>query len=303
MTTPRELERLIASVLVDGPTELPDRSYDAVRAEIDRTRQRVVIGPWRTPDMSAIAKFAVGAAAVVAVSVLGFNVLGGSAPPTAGGLPASAPSVSPSPSATASPSPSPSPSVSPTTPGLPSSGLVPPGEYLVESTSAFNVRLTVPAGWIGAGFYVSREGGESPDVRGISFWTVDNVTTDPCTGTWADPVVGPTVGDLVTALSAQPGRAQGPPEAVSVDGHPGQRLVLAVPDIDFATCQGGRYVSWTTFGGGLRWQQGPGQIQELLIVDVDGERIVIDVSSFPDTPADDLDDLQSMVDSIRIEAD
>ena len=32
-----------------GPTQLPDRSFDAVREAIDDTRQRVVIGPWRTP--------------------------------------------------------------------------------------------------------------------------------------------------------------------------------------------------------------------------------------------------------------
>ena len=47
MTTPRDPDRLIAPSSPKGPERLPDRSYDTVRGDIDRTRQRVVIGPWR----------------------------------------------------------------------------------------------------------------------------------------------------------------------------------------------------------------------------------------------------------------
>ena len=63
MTTPRDPDRLIRAFLDEGSTELPDRAYDAVRAHIERTRQRVVIGPWREPPMPTIARFAVAAAA------------------------------------------------------------------------------------------------------------------------------------------------------------------------------------------------------------------------------------------------
>ena len=64
MTSMHDPDRLIRAFLDEGQTELPARTYDAVRDHIERTRQRVVIGPWREPDMSNIARIAVAAAAV-----------------------------------------------------------------------------------------------------------------------------------------------------------------------------------------------------------------------------------------------
>ncbi|HET9346117.1 MAG TPA: hypothetical protein VFO05_10455, partial [Candidatus Limnocylindrales bacterium] len=66
MTVTRDPDRIIRAFLDLGTDELPERVYDAVRSDIDRTRQRVVIGPWRTPHMNAFAKLAIAAAAVVA---------------------------------------------------------------------------------------------------------------------------------------------------------------------------------------------------------------------------------------------
>src|SRR6185369_13279896 len=65
MTAPHD--DLIRAFIAEGREELPDRAFDAVRGEIHRTRQRVVIGPWREPQMSNLAKVALAAAAVVAV--------------------------------------------------------------------------------------------------------------------------------------------------------------------------------------------------------------------------------------------
>jgi hypothetical protein len=69
MTAPRDADHLIRAYLDEGMTQLPDRSYDSVRAHIDRTHQRVVIGPWRMPQMSSIARIALGAAAVAIAAV------------------------------------------------------------------------------------------------------------------------------------------------------------------------------------------------------------------------------------------
>ena len=57
MTARRDPESLIQAYLEDGPTELADRSYDAVRTEIDHRRQRVVIGPWRVPTHEQLRSF------------------------------------------------------------------------------------------------------------------------------------------------------------------------------------------------------------------------------------------------------
>ena len=70
MTAQRDPDQFIKSYLEEGLTELPDRAYDAARAEIDHTRQRVVIGPWRVPNMNNVTRFAIAGVAVLVV-VLG----------------------------------------------------------------------------------------------------------------------------------------------------------------------------------------------------------------------------------------
>ena len=49
MTTPRrDHEALLSAYLAVGMEVLPDGVVDAVLDEVHRTRQRTVIGPWRT---------------------------------------------------------------------------------------------------------------------------------------------------------------------------------------------------------------------------------------------------------------
>ena len=75
MTAPRDPDRLIRAFLDEGRTELPDRAYDAVRAEIDRTRQRVVIGPLERAADAEVATFAIAAAAVLMVGAIGLAII------------------------------------------------------------------------------------------------------------------------------------------------------------------------------------------------------------------------------------
>jgi hypothetical protein len=116
MNVSRDPDRLIHAFLFEGAERLNDRVYDAVRADIDTKRQRVVIGPWRLPTMNKLVPIGLGAAALVAVLVVGSQLVGapvstlgpGSAmtpPPTAS---APAPSLgAPSPAASAPISPPP----------------------------------------------------------------------------------------------------------------------------------------------------------------------------------------------------
>src|SRR5205823_5609082 len=69
MTAPRDPDRLISAFLSEGETDLPDWAFEAVRRDIHRTRQRVVLGPWREPNMTTLARVAIAAAAVVAIGV------------------------------------------------------------------------------------------------------------------------------------------------------------------------------------------------------------------------------------------
>ena len=89
MTNARDPEALLAAYLADGMDVLPDRVADAVLDEAHRTRQRIVVGPWRTPLMNSALKVAMGAAVVVAVTVAGVNLLPGE--PGPGGPPEGSP--------------------------------------------------------------------------------------------------------------------------------------------------------------------------------------------------------------------
>jgi len=83
------------------------------------------------------------------------------------------------------------------------------------------------------------------------------------------------------------------------------QLEWSVPaDIDFSTCEDGYFESWTSAGGSWstgRYQQGPGQVDRLWILDIDGQRLVIDAMYMPSTDAGDREELWQVMESIRFE--
>jgi hypothetical protein len=87
MSTDRETTRVVRSWLEDGVTRLPDRVLESVLDQVPATPQRRSWWPaWRSSDMNTYAKFAIAAAAVLAVAVVGYNFLpgrGGVGGPTA----------------------------------------------------------------------------------------------------------------------------------------------------------------------------------------------------------------------------
>ena len=76
MTAHNDLDRQLNDFLRDGPDELPYQSFDAVRDRTEQTRQRVVIGPWRIPEMNKFLAIGLGAAAVVVAVLIGYQVFG-----------------------------------------------------------------------------------------------------------------------------------------------------------------------------------------------------------------------------------
>ena len=72
-----------------------------------------------------------------------------------------------------------------------------------------------PAAWSGWNFGVCRD-----DESGVGFVIVDNVVSDPCDPTQPHlvPPVGPSVDDLVTAISNLAGFEATDPVDVTVDG-------------------------------------------------------------------------------------
>ena len=134
MTAHNDLDRQLNDFLRGGPDELPYQSFDAVRDRTEQTGQRVVMGPWRLPEMNKIVTIGLGAVAVVVLVFVGAQLFGsptGGSGGQGGGLTATA-------EPTATPEPSPSPSATP-----------PPAPPLSQSftSSQHGISVSYPEGW------------------------------------------------------------------------------------------------------------------------------------------------------------
>ena len=61
------------------------------------------------------------------------------------------------------------------------------------------------------------------------------------------------------------------------------------------------FVSWTGSLGGERYQQVAGQVDQLWVLDVNGQRLVVDATHSPNATAADQAELKDMVASIQFE--
>ncbi len=169
-----------------------------------------------------------------------------------------------------------------------------------------NITITVPDGWAHLGNWVVHSGEGTDHFVGITFWDVDEVYAHPCQ--WSSRTIqpGPTVVDLAKALAERPLRDATEPVDIVVDGYRGMQLEWSVPvDIDFSTCDQDDFRSWTgvegSWGGSVRYHQGPGQVNRLWILDIEGERLVVDTMYMPSTDAGDRKELLHVMESIRFE--
>ena len=172
------------------------------------------------------------------------------------------------------------------------------------------VTVVAPPGWHVNNFsFVDPLSGP---VLGISVWDVGKVPRDPChwLGQLSDP--GPTVDNLVKALVAQPLRHASKPTSVTLAGYSGQYLEWSVPsnmvvtgDSDFKGCDvqpsNGHldFVSWPGNGKGERYQQVAGQVDRLWVLDVNGQRLVVDATHTPAATPADLAEQEQIVKSLR----
>jgi hypothetical protein len=273
MTANDDLERRIADFYAtESPARAPDRVLAEALTTIESTRQRRVLAlvPRRYRTFYMQTKLAVAGIAVVAVMAFAVGRL----------LPSGGVGAGPSPSpTTALPSPTPSPTL-PVAVRVPEDGsALGPGRW--EATvwgSTATVKFTLgQAGWNGNSYYIEN------GTNALSFWSPANVYADPCDdASLPEPPTGPTVADLVAALDAQPGTVMEPFGNPVVGGHPSTRVVMhPSPGID-TTCTTGLLKLWeagdrVTAYRAIGTTEPPDGPQEVIwIVDVDGERVVID---------------------------
>jgi hypothetical protein len=154
--------------------------------------------------------------------------------------------------------------------------------------------VTVPAGWYDCTMGPLEQGVcGRPDGSGVGFMIITNVVANPCGAVGLDPPVGPTTHDLATAIAALAGFQATTPIDVTVDGHPGVELTVTAPS--------GRTCDLLTWMGPDRTNGvGPGEVNKLRIVDVDGTRVLIAAPFHPTANAPDIPaDIQRVLDSVR----
>ena len=160
-------------------------------------------------------------------------------------------------------------------------------------------------------------GGDPPDGAAVigPFYGELYVYGDPCQWSSTMPETpATTVDEVVAALTAQASRDASAAVDITVDGYAGKTITLHVPHDaahtggheGFSDCDEGKFASWAGGGepqsaGPSRYHQGPGQIDELWILDVDGELIVIDAMYGAETPAEHVDELHAILESITFD--
>ena len=160
------------------------------------------------------------------------------------------------------------------------------------------VTYTVPDGWSSGDWGLIK--GEP--TFGVIFMEVGNTHTDSCPSTQLDPPVGPTVDDLASAWADLPAFDATVPTDITVDGFDGKLVEFTVPDYDESDCAYGDLVLLGEVEDPTDgyWAQGPNQHHQLRILDVDGTRVVIVASWYPDTSAEDRAAIDEILSSIQI---
>ena len=299
MSTDRETTRIVRSWLEEGVTVLPDRVLDAVLDQVPATPQRRSGWPaWRFSDMNIYAKFAIAAAALVVVAIVGINLL-----PRSGGNVGGPPTVSPS-----STSPSPEASPSPSEVAFPPDGDLAVGKHSM-TRNGIRLSVTLPtSGWqSGDGFFFNKGVGNksveiSPEGASLLFWDANpiGVFADPCAEKKAPPA-GPSAADLASAVSTLPGAllVTGPTD-VTVGGYPAQQVVLTVPEEAACDAEGQEFHLWYT-PGDQRFISAPGATMRVWIIDVDGTIVWIDGETYKGAGPGPGEEIQQIIDSIQFE--
>lgn len=162
--------------------------------------------------------------------------------------------------------------------------------------------FTIPEeGWagepFGSGIWLAGAQNSGPEGAGFAIGRGGWMWRDPCAETGdADMPVGPGVDEFVDGLVEHPLLDPTDPIDVTVGGYPGKYLELLGP-ADRTDCM--YFQAWApTF-----YAQGDSNHQPIWVIDVDGVRVVIHGSEFPDTDPERSAELRAIVESMRIEHD
>ena len=175
------------------------------------------------------------------------------------------------------------------------------------------ITVTIPAaGWdggLGGGILVKNGYGGPPDGAGLigPFHRELLVPEDPCQWQSTMPdTPARTVDEVMTALQNQRSRTASEPVDITVDGYSGKSITLYVAG-DLAYSDGFPACDremFCTLGMGdpadpcSRYAQGPGQIEEVWVLDLNGTVMAFAGMYFPETPAEHVDEVRAILGSM-----
>jgi hypothetical protein len=158
-----------------------------------------------------------------------------------------------------------------------------PGCWAIQPTGLARplAELDLPRGFFGSDWGVWVDPPKREFWGNIALRTTGDVYRDPCHRAGRPPRVGPTVEDFTRALGAQKLTRTTAPVPVEVDGHAGLYVEVSVPAaVDLSGCPDQALVLW----------EGPGDevpqvthefMKRYWVLDVDGERVVLAVTTYP----------------------
>ena len=238
--------------------------------------------------MNPIAKFAIAAAAVVVVAIVGYSLLGPATTTQFGGVasPSAEPSSSPAPLA-------------------PTTGEIDAGRYRWSSPS-FDVSFDLRDGWTGKDNSpgVIAKNDDQPDGFNVDFTNprYDDIKVfgDACKQ--GEPVwIGETVDDLVAALDDQESTEAVVGE-IAAGSVTGKRIELRqTPGLDRSQCSDGAEGPFRIWVNAAEddynaWTYGQGVIY---VFDVDGTRLVFAASFGVDAPEAQIEEVDAIVESFE----
>jgi hypothetical protein len=163
--------------------------------------------------------------------------------------------------------------------------------------------VDVPDGYISSGPFLFPAGKgthEHAACCSVGYWTVAGVYKNPCDISHGWPKLGPSVNDMVRALAAQPLTTTTKPTPVTVGGYDGVYLkrTMAPGDLDVRTCTGKSIAYWES-DPGTRYLSADesGVVDRLWILNVDGERVVLDAAVAPGVDKKRIPELVAIVES------
>lgn len=288
-------DQAFESWLVDGPTRMPEHLVDSIVTQLEDTHQRKHLWLPGREQMNRMLVAVAGVAAVLLVAAGGLyfvsrdNGIGGPATASPTAAPTFSPAAAPTPTLTTI-----------TTPTLLAGGSLQPGRYFTD-IQGYRYTFTIPVtGWVaedGSTLHFGSLTNNPPDEGYLAMWgELPTLFSNACQWIGTTITPGPSVDDLANAIAGLSGFQTSTPAGVTVSGYQGKRLQVTVPsDVNFASCQNAQYHLWDG-----RWYQSLGQVDDIRILDLSGQRQHFFTSYLPATSQETRTQLEQVAQSLEI---